>query len=109
VDPGLLTPVQEVVDFLRAHMDDVINEVHGFGHLLVDDGKVSLNCPPAPESDDTHGGLLIRTVSEQSPDKGEHIILSREFKVRIAAASHAWLKSVVCTSVCVGRDTTRAR
>mmetsp|Transcript_17126 Transcript_17126/g.25345 ORF Transcript_17126/g.25345 Transcript_17126/m.25345 type:complete len:164 (+) Transcript_17126:114-605(+) len=76
-----LNDFKDVVDFLRLHLDDVINEVHGFEKLLVDDGKVSLNCPPPPEAGDTHGGLLVRTISEQSPDEGEHIILSREFKV----------------------------
>ncbi|KAG5175081.1 hypothetical protein JKP88DRAFT_259242 [Tribonema minus] len=76
-----LNDFQDVVTFLKEHLDDVINEVHGFDKLLVDDGTVSLNCPPAPENGDSHGGLLIRTISEQSPDKGEHIVLSREFKV----------------------------
>lgn len=84
-----LNDFQDVVIFLQEHMDDVINEVHGFGHLLVDDGKVSLNCPPAPEDGDSHGGLLIRTISEQSPDGGEHIVLSREFKVHKLGKSDA--------------------
>mmetsp|Transcript_3258 Transcript_3258/g.5052 ORF Transcript_3258/g.5052 Transcript_3258/m.5052 type:complete len:146 (+) Transcript_3258:18-455(+) len=76
-----LNDFEDVVEFLKKHLDDVISEVHGIGKLIVDDGKVSLNCPPAPESGDSHGGLLIRTISEQSPDQGEHIVLSREFKV----------------------------
>lgn len=54
-------------------------QVHGFDKLLIDNGKTQLNCPPAPEPGDSHGGLLIRTVSEMEGANG--ITLQREFKV----------------------------
>jgi hypothetical protein len=71
---------QDVVDFLKDHLDDVITEVHSLGKLLVDDGNTSINAPPAPEAGDNHGGLLIRTISEKVSE--DHPILAREFKVR---------------------------
>ena len=40
-----------------------------------------LNCPPAPESSDNHGGELIRTLSEKQTDQG--ITLKREIKVHV--------------------------
>jgi hypothetical protein len=68
-----------VVEYLSANLDNIINEVHGFDKLLIDNGKTQLNCPPAPESGDSHGGLLIRTLSEAEGAFG--ITLKREFKV----------------------------
>lgn len=38
-----------------------------------------LNCPPAPESNDSHGNELIRTLSEKNTSQG--ILLKREVKV----------------------------
>jgi len=76
---GNLNDFDEVVDFLKYHIDDVIQEVHSFDKLLVDDGVTSLNAPPEPEKGDNHGGLLIRTLSEVESE--EHPILKREFKV----------------------------
>jgi hypothetical protein len=69
----------EVVKFLSDNLDKVIHEVHGFHKLLVDDGKTSLNCPPAPELGDSHGSMLIHTLSEKEGSGG--ITLKREFKV----------------------------
>lgn len=68
-----------VVEFLKGNLDAIIMEVHGFDKLLIDNGKTQLNCPPAPEPGDSHGGLLIRTVSEIETDQG--ITYQREFKV----------------------------
>jgi hypothetical protein len=68
-----------VVDYLTVNLDKIIAEVHGFDKLLIDNGKTQLNCPPAPESGDSHGGLLIRTLSEAEGAFG--ITLKREFKV----------------------------
>ena len=47
-----------VVEYLKANLDNIITEVHGFDKLLIDNGKTQLNCPPAPETGDSHGGLL---------------------------------------------------
>jgi len=40
-----------------------------------------LNCPPAPEDNDTHGNELIRTLSEKQTAQG--IALKREIKVHV--------------------------
>jgi hypothetical protein len=69
----------DVVKFLEDNMDNVIKEVHGLDKLLIDDGKTQLNCPPQPESTDSHGNLLIRTISEKDGAFG--ITMKREFKV----------------------------
>jgi hypothetical protein len=69
----------DVVKFLEENLDKVIKEVHGFDKLLVDDGKTQLNCPPAPEPGDSHGSLLLKTLSEKLGPSG--ILLKREFKV----------------------------
>jgi hypothetical protein len=70
----------DVVKFLEENLDKVIQEVHGFHKLLIDDGKTQLNCPPAPEPGDSHGSLLLKTLSEKlGPSSG--ILLKREFKV----------------------------
>ncbi|EEC43120.1 predicted protein [Phaeodactylum tricornutum CCAP 1055/1] len=69
----------EVVKFLEENLYKVIAEVHGFDKLLVDDGKTQLNCPPAAESGDSHGNLLLRTLSEKETSSG--LTLKREFKV----------------------------
>ena len=79
VDVDRLSDFQQVVEFLTLNLDKVINEVHGFDKLLVDNEKVQLNCPPAPEPGDSHGSLLIRTLSEKEGPYG--ITLKREFKV----------------------------
>ena len=79
VDIDHLSDFNEVVQFLTENLDKVINEVHNFDKLLINSGKTQLNCPPAPEPNDSHGGLLIRTLSENISDKG--IALKREFKV----------------------------
>jgi hypothetical protein len=70
----------DVVKFLEENLDKVIQEVHGFDKLLVDDGKTQLNCPPAPEPGDSHGSLLLKTLSEKL-GHGSGILLKREFKV----------------------------
>jgi hypothetical protein len=72
-----------VVAFLEVNLDKIIHEVHGFDKLLIDNGKTQLNCPPAPEVGDSHGGLLIRTLSEMEGPLG--IKLKREFKVHALA------------------------
>jgi hypothetical protein len=73
VDPGKLShspsaTVMELVDvdhpndfdrvvaFLRENLDAIVAEVHGLDKLLLDNGKTQLNCPPAPETGDNHGG-----------------------------------------------------
>lgn len=68
-----------VVKFLEENLDKVIAEVHGFDKLLIDDGKTQLNCPPAPEAGDSHGSLLLRTLSEKEGNHG--VTMKREFKV----------------------------
>ena len=80
VDVDHMSDFEDVVEFLRANLDKVISEVHGFDKLLVDNGKTQLNCPPAPENGDGHGNLLIRTLSEKKGPDGS-ITLKREFKV----------------------------
>lgn len=79
VDVDHQNDFEVVVEYLTKHLDNIINEVHGFDKLLVDNGKTQLNCPPAPEGGDSHGGLLIRTLSETEGPSG--ITLKREFKV----------------------------
>mmetsp|Transcript_30295 Transcript_30295/g.54863 ORF Transcript_30295/g.54863 Transcript_30295/m.54863 type:complete len:141 (-) Transcript_30295:157-579(-) len=73
------TDFDDVVKFLQTNLDKIINEVHGFDKLLIDDGKTQLNCPPVPEAGDSHGSLLLRTLSEKEGPGG--ITLKREIKV----------------------------
>lgn len=73
------TDFDNVVKFLEVNLDKVITEVHSFDKLLIDDGKTQLNCPPAPEPGDSHGSLLLKTLSEKLGPSG--ILLKREFKV----------------------------
>jgi hypothetical protein len=68
-----------VVEYVKSNLDKIISEVHGFDKLLIDNGKTQMNCPPAPEGGDTHGGLLIKTLSEAEGAFG--ITLKREFKI----------------------------
>jgi hypothetical protein len=79
VDVEHLSDFQQVVDYLKVNLDKIIQEVHGFDKLLLDNEKTQLNCPPAPEPGDSHGALLIRTLSEAEGPFG--ITLKREFKV----------------------------
>mmetsp|Transcript_12962 Transcript_12962/g.24307 ORF Transcript_12962/g.24307 Transcript_12962/m.24307 type:complete len:146 (+) Transcript_12962:331-768(+) len=79
VDVDHQNDFEAVVEYVATHLDKIISEVHGFDKLLIDNGKTQLNCPPAPESGDTHGGLLIRTLSETEGPFG--ITLKREFKI----------------------------
>ena len=79
VEKEHLNDFKDVVAFLEKHLDDIINEVHGFDKLLIDDGKTQLNAPPKPEAGDSHGSLLLRTLSEKEGPEG--ITLKREFKV----------------------------
>ena len=74
-----LADFDEIVKFLVDHMDSVINDVHKLDKLILDDGETMLNCPPAPESKDSHGNELIRTLSEKQTSHG--IALKREIKV----------------------------
>ena len=79
VDVDHMSDFAQVVEYLKKNLDNIINEVHGFDKLLLDNQKTQLNCPPAPEAGDSHGSLLIRTLSEK---EGEHgVTLKREFKV----------------------------
>lgn len=74
-----------VVKFLEENLDKVIHEVHhDFDKLLIDDGMTQLNCPPAPEPGDSHGSLLLRTLSEKEGSHG--ITVRREFKVHDSGA-----------------------
>jgi hypothetical protein len=73
----------EVVEHLKKNTFEIVNYVHNMDRLMIDDGHTLLNCPPGAEEGDDHGGLLIRTYSEQV-DKFNveaHPLLSREFKV----------------------------
>lgn len=70
---------KQVVDFLKDHTDDIIKEVHAFDKLLLDNGKTQLNAPPAPEATDSHGGELLRTLSEKQGPQG--LTFKREFKI----------------------------
>ncbi|KAL3919681.1 MAG: hypothetical protein SGILL_003634 [Bacillariaceae sp.] len=79
VDVDHQNDFQKVVEYLEANLDAIIKEVHGFDKLLLDNGKTQLNCPPASEGGDSHGGLLIKTLSETEGPNG--ISLKREFKV----------------------------
>lgn len=79
VDVDHLSDFDEVVAYLSSNLDKIISEVHGFDKLIIDNQKTQLNCPPAPEAGDSHGSLLIRTLSEAEGPNG--ITLKREFKV----------------------------
>ncbi|CAJ1922165.1 unnamed protein product [Cylindrotheca closterium] len=79
VDVDHMSDFSQVVDYLKKNLDNIIKEVHGFDKLLIDNEKTQLNCPPAPEAGDTHGSLLIRTLSEKEGPFG--LTLKREFKV----------------------------
>ncbi|KAL3940672.1 MAG: hypothetical protein SGBAC_004837 [Bacillariaceae sp.] len=79
VDVDHMSDFNQVVDFLKKNLDNIINEVHGFDKLLLDNQKTQLNCPPAPEAGDSHGSLLIRSLSEKEGPFG--MTLKREFKV----------------------------
>jgi hypothetical protein len=74
------TDFPTIVAFLQTHLYDIIHEVHvTFDKLLIDDGETQLNCPPPAEPSDSHGALLLRTLSEQESAQG--IVAKREFKV----------------------------
>lgn len=79
VDVDHQNDFNDVVEFLKSNLDKIISEVHGFDKLLIDNGKTQMNCPPAPEGGDSHGGLLIKTLSEAEGSFG--ITLRREFKI----------------------------
>ena len=77
---GDWTDFPTVVAFLQEHLFEIIHEVHvTFDKLLIDDGETQLNCPPPAEPHDSHGALLLRTLSEQESAQG--IVAKREFKV----------------------------
>lgn len=86
VDVEHMNDFSMVQGYIAKHLDDIINEVHGFDKLLVDNGKTQLNCPPAPEAGDSHGNLLLRTLSEKESSCG--ITLKREFKVHEMGLDH---------------------
>lgn len=79
VDVNHLSDFEDVVAYLSENLDKIISEVHGFDKLLIDNKTTQLNCPPAPEPGDSHGSLLIRTLSEAEGANG--VTLKREFKV----------------------------
>ena len=80
VDVEHLSDFDQVVGFLSKNLDNVISEVHNdYGKLLIDNQTTQLNCPPVGDVGDSHGGLLLKTLSEvQGPDG---VLLKREFKV----------------------------
>jgi hypothetical protein len=81
------TDFATIVAFLQEHLYDIIHEVHvTFDKLLIDDGETQLNCPPPPEPSDSHGALLLRTLSEQESPHG--IVAKREFKVHDLGPAH---------------------
>ena len=93
-DVDHLSDFNEVVEFLKANLYGIISEVHGFDKLLIDDGKTQLNCPPAAEPNDSHGSLLLRTLSEkESSHRG--IVLKREFKVHAMTADQVEIREDV--------------
>lgn len=79
VDVDHMSDFQQVVEYLQVNLDKIISEVHGFDKLFVDNETTLLNCPPAPEQGDSHGSLLIKTLSEKEGPFG--LTLKREFKV----------------------------
>jgi hypothetical protein len=79
VDVDHMSDFNQVVEYISLNLDRIIREVHGFDKLLIDNAKTQLNCPPAPEAGDSHGALLMRTLSEKEGSFG--ITLKREFKV----------------------------
>jgi hypothetical protein len=79
VDVDHMSDFNQVVEYISLNLDRIIREVHGFDKLLIDNVKTQLNCPPAPEAGDSHGALLVRTLSEKEGSFG--ITLKREFKV----------------------------
>lgn len=83
-DVDHMSDFDQVTAFLSRNLDKVINEVHGLDKLLLDNGKTQLNCPPKAEKGDSHGSLLIRTLSEKEGSGG--ITLKREFKVHVVGA-----------------------
>lgn len=56
------------------------NTTHTFSNAL-SFLQTLLNCPPAPENNDTHGNEVIRTLSEKQTDHG--ITIKREIKVHV--------------------------
>lgn len=94
VDIEHMSDFNDVVEFLKLHLNDIIQEVHGFDKLMLDNGKVLLNVPPAPESGDNHGAELLRTLSEKHDD-AHNVTLKREFKVHdVGATSNGMLRKV---------------
>ena len=79
VDVDHLNDFDAVVKYLTNNLDKIIKEIHGFDKLLIDNGKTQVNAPPAPENGDSHGGLLLRSLSEVEGSGG--ITYKREFKV----------------------------
>ena len=80
VDVDHLSDFDQVVRFLSQNLDHVISEVHNdYGKLLIDNQNTQLNCPPVADVDDSHGGLLLKTLSEVQGRDG--VLFKREFKV----------------------------
>lgn len=106
VDVDHMSDFDQVVGFLSKNMDKVIAEVHGFDKLIIDNKKTQLNCPPAPETGDSHGSLLIKTLSEAQDKNG--VTLKREFKVHDLGvdAEDAKLHKVEIREDVVGAPTT---
>ncbi|CAN0104398.1 unnamed protein product [Ectocarpus sp. 12 AP-2014] len=86
VDCDHLNDFNAVCEYLAVHAHEVVREVHGEGEprhqgrLTIDNhSRVMLNCPPAPEDGDSHGHILMKTISERSCELG--ISMKREFRV----------------------------
>eukprot|EP00903_Cladosiphon_okamuranus_P008491 g8158.t1 len=85
VDCDHLNDFDAVCNYVSTHAMEVVREVHGVGtarhqgRLTIDNHRVLLNCPPAPEDGDSHGHILIKTISERSSELG--ISMKREFRV----------------------------
>ncbi|CAM9525526.1 unnamed protein product [Pylaiella littoralis] len=85
VDCDHLNDFDAVCKYLSVNALEVVREVHGVGHprhegrLTIDNHRVMLNCPPAPEDGDSHGHILMKTISERSCELG--ISMKREFRV----------------------------
>ena len=84
-----------ITNYIEKHLYDIIHEIHHtYDKLLIDDGRVQINCPPLnPDADDIyriddtknhhHPGntLLLRTLSETPATNGNGIVAKREIKV----------------------------
>lgn len=95
VDVDHMNDFDDVVTFLSSNLNAIVHEVHDeFHKLLVDNGKTQLNVPPPPEKNDSHGGLLLKTLSEEQTQLG--VTMRREFKVHKVSNGIEIREDIVC-------------